>query len=118
MSQTSTCARPPASRMDCAVASAAPPFRSKTATAIPSSPRRIAMARPIPLPPPVTIATLPLNPRTSTPSHQDAVFHRAYGMYAYHINLFLSSQLAVRLKQTDDTDRRHAVVRNTSQVVT
>src|SRR5215204_3331293 len=51
----------PASRKLAALLSAASPFRSAMTTRAPSDPRRLAVARPIPLAAPVTIATLSRN---------------------------------------------------------
>jgi hypothetical protein len=48
---------PPEATILAAAASAEAPSRSKTATALPSAARRSLMAKPIPDPPPVTMAT-------------------------------------------------------------
>src|SRR6266851_7665623 len=57
--------RPPSSRRSSAAASSsAPASRAQIATAAPSRRSARALARPIPLLPPVTIATLPRNPKS------------------------------------------------------
>src|ERR1700730_6256680 len=67
MSNSSICDSVPRSRMDLETLSAPWRFLSKIEILTPSSARRLQIASPMPLPPPVTIATLPLRPRIKFP---------------------------------------------------
>src|SRR3984957_19957138 len=95
MLQASTWAVPPALRIVSAVAEAADSFMSKMATGMSSSASRRQMARPMPLPPPVTIATFFPSPRTKPPHRQSSEY--IYGSVKYGcLLLFLDAPGRIR----------------------
>ena len=65
-----TRAVPPTAAIAATTACAGSAAMSATVTAAPSDASRSAVARPIPEPPPVTIATLPVNLATRPPARQ------------------------------------------------
>src|SRR5581483_4470459 len=68
MSTAWALALPPLALISPATFSAPTPSRSRMPTVHPSSPRRLAMAAPMPLAPPVSTTTFPFNPRMDTRS--------------------------------------------------